>query len=130
MANRLYEHIPEVGLQVQAMVSNGVAYKTIHDYCRAEWPHEVPKHLQTFVKNYSDDIVRGKALTTSEIGSCVVRQAKDGDFNSQKFYLQSHGGWSPQTTENNRDITEDPDEAKSAIDDLANALGRNKSDNE
>ncbi len=79
-------------------------------------------------KRQGQDIADTKADIVGQVGSVVIQQALDGDFKSQELFLRSKGGWSPTSTVNEVEQSENPDEDESAIDSLITLLGKNKPD--
>ena len=112
-----------IAKKVRMDTKNGVLVKdtigSIQKYQNA------PSSTSTFYKLYGSIISETKAEIVGAIGSVVVQQALDGDFKSQEFYLRSKGGWSPNSTLNEVEQTQDPDTDESAIDSLLGLLGKN-----
>lgn len=112
-----------IAKKVRMDTRNGVLVKdtigSIQKYQNA------PSSTSTFYKLYGRCISETKAEIVGAIGSVVVQQALDGDFKSQEFYLRSKGGWSPNSTLNEVEQTQDPDTDESAIDSLLGLLGKN-----
>ena len=112
-----------IAKKVRMDTRNGVLVKdtigSIQKYQNA------PSSTSTFYKLYGRCISETKADIVGAIGSVVVQQALDGDFKSQEFYLRSKGGWSPNSTLNEVEQTQDPDTDESAIDSLLGLLGKN-----
>jgi len=54
----------------------------------------------------------------------LSRSIREGDFKSQELFLRSKGGWSPTSTVNEVEQSENPDEDTSAIDSLMTLLGK------
>jgi len=112
-----------IAKKVRMDTRNGVLVKdtigSIQKYQNA------PSSTSTFYKLYGSIISETKAEIVGAIGSVVVQQALDGDFKSQEFYLRSKGGWSPNSTLNEVEQTQDPDTDESAIDSLLGLLGKN-----
>jgi len=112
-----------VAKKVVAGIRNGVSVKDI--IASIQKYQNAPSSTATFYKLYGELIAETKAEIVGAIGSVVVQQALDGDFKSQEFYLRSKGGWSPNSTLNEVEQTEDPDMDTSAIDSLMSLLGKN-----
>jgi hypothetical protein len=112
-----------VAKKVVAGIRNGVSVKDI--LASIQKYQNAPSSTATFYKLYGELIAETKAEIVGAIGSVVVQQALDGDFKSQEFYLRSKGGWSPNSTLNEVEQTEDPDLDESAIDSLMGLLGKN-----
>jgi hypothetical protein len=112
-----------VAKKVVAGIRNGVSVKDI--IASIQKYQNAPSSTATFYKLYGELIAETKAEIVGAIGSVVVQQALDGDFKSQEFYLRSKGGWSPNSTLNEVEQTEDPDLDESAIDSLMGLLGKN-----
>ena len=112
-----------VAKKVVAGIRNGVSVKDI--IASIQKYQNAPSSTATFYKLYGELIADTKAEIVGAIGSVVVQQALDGDFKSQEFYLRSKGGWSPNSTLNEVEQTEDPDLDTSAIDSLMSLLGKN-----
>lgn len=112
-----------VAKKVVAGIRNGVSVKDI--IASIQKYQNAPSSTATFYKLYGELIAETKAEIVGAIGSVVVQQALDGDFKSQEFYLRSKGGWSPNSTLNEVEQTEDPDVDTSAIDSLMSLLGKN-----
>lgn len=115
-----------VAKKVVAGIRNGVSVKDI--IASIQKYQNAPSSTATFYKLYGKLISETKAEIVGAIGSVVVQQALDGDFKSQEFYLRSKGGWSPNSTLNEVEQTEDPDMDESAIDSLMGLLGKNPDD--
>ena len=43
--------------------------------------------------SYPDELTKGLAITTAKIGVALVKQARKGDVNAQRFFLQSRARW-------------------------------------
>jgi len=112
-----------VAKNVVAGIRNGVSVKDI--LASIQKYQNAPSSTATFYKLYGGLIAETKAEIVGAIGSVVVQQALAGDFKSQEFYLRSKGGWSPNSTLNEVEQTEDPDLDESAIDTLLARLGKN-----
>jgi hypothetical protein len=112
-----------VAKNVVAGIRNGVSVKDI--IASIQKYQNAPSSTATFYKLYGKLISETKAEIVGAIGAVVVQQALDGDFKSQEFYLRSKGGWSPNSTLNEVEQTEDPDTDESAIDSLMGLLGKN-----
>ena len=82
-----------------------------------------PGSLQTFYKYYGSVMEEARGEVTEALGSKVIQQAKNGDFKSQELWLTTKGGWSKQQTNNNIEISDDPEKGKSALDNLLMKLG-------
>ena len=112
-----------IAKKVRMDTRNGVLVKdtigSIQKYQNA------PSSTSTFYKLYGSIIAETKAEIVGAIGSVVLQQALDGDFKSQEFYLRAKGGWSPNSTLNEVEQTQDPDTDESAIDSLLGLLGKN-----
>lgn len=117
-----------IAKRVVAGVRSGVAMKDIITSIQSL--QNAPSSTSTFYKLYGELIAETKAEIVGAIGSVVVQQALDGDFKSQEFYLRSKGGWSPNSTLNEVEQTEDPDVDESAIDSLMGLLGKNTEQDE
>lgn len=89
-----------------------------------------PKSTNGLYKVYGQDIAASRAKVVEEIGSMVIQQAKDGHFDSQKFYLQSKGGWSPNSTVNEVESDGEGADGEAAVDTLMTLLGKNNQQNE
>jgi hypothetical protein len=87
-----------------------------------------PSSTATFYKLYGQDIADTKAAIVGQVGSVVIQQALEGDFKSQELFLRSKGGWSPTSTVNEQELSEDPDTDESAIDSLITLLGKKSPD--
>jgi hypothetical protein len=112
-----------IAKNVRNGIRNGVSVKDIMSSIQKY--QNAPSSTATFYKLYGELIAETKAEIVGAIGSVVVQQALDGDFKSQEFYLRSKGGWSPNSTLNEVEQTEDPDLDESAIDSLMGLLGKN-----
>ena len=112
-----------IAKNVRNGIRNGVSVKDIMSSIQKY--QNAPSSTATFYKLYGELIAETKAEIVGAIGSVVVQQALDGDFKSQEFYLRSKGGWSPNSTLNEVEQTEDPDLDESAIDSLMSLLGKN-----
>lgn len=109
-------------------VKGGVSLKTIMASCADL--QNCPATYVTFMKLYGTVIEKTKAEMIGAVGEKVYKQALEGDFKSQEFYLKSKGGWSPSTTVNEVDQEVDPDEDDGAIDALMAKLGKKRSKEE
>ena len=96
-----------IAKNVRNGIRNGVSVKDIMSSIQKY--QNAPSSTATFYKLYGELIAETKAEIVGAIGSVVVQQALDGDFKSQEFYLRSKGGWSPNSTLNEVEQTEDPD---------------------
>ncbi len=111
---------------VRTGIRNGVAVKDI--MASIQKYQQAPSSSATFYKLYGDDIAQERAEIVGLIGSVVIQQAMDGDFKAAEFYLRSKGGWSPTSTLNEVEQSENPDEDESAIDSLITLLGKKSPD--
>ena len=89
-----------------------------------------PSSTATFYKLYGKIRSETLAEMVGAVGKKVYDQALDGDFKSQEFYLRSKGGWSPNSTVNEVEQSEDPDTDDSAIDSLVALLGKSVDTND
>lgn len=112
-----------IAKKVKEGIRNGVSVKDI--LASVQKYQNAPSSTATFYKLYGQDIADTKADIVGKIGSVVIQQAIDGDFKSQELYLRSKGGWSPTSTVNEVEQSENPDEDTSAIDSLMTLLGKN-----
>ena len=67
-----------------------------------------------------DKIVHCVAPTKGDVRRVMV----EGDFKAAELFLRSKGGWSPTSTVNEAELTEDPDTDETAIDSLMTLLGK------
>jgi hypothetical protein len=81
-----------------------------------------PKSSKALYKYYGQDIADARAEIFTAVGGKVVEQALEGHWESQKFFLQSRAGWSPQSTVNEVEGDQSGDNS-SAVDELATLLG-------
>lgn len=103
-------------------VKEGLSVKQIFEGMQGRFV-DAPNSTTTFYKYYKEDLDQARADIFGEIGSKVIQQAREGHFDSQKFFLQSRGGWSPQSTVTEVEA-ESTDDDLNAIDALAQALGK------
>jgi|TARA_R110000787_G_scaffold284777_1_gene398971 hypothetical protein len=115
-----------IAKKVREGVRNGVSIKDIMGSIQKY--QNAPSSTATFYKLYGTLIAETKADIVAAIGNVVVKQALEGDFKSQEFYLRSKGGWSPNSTINEMELETDPDTDDSAIDSLLGLLGKSKPD--
>jgi hypothetical protein len=112
-----------IAKRVVAGTKNGVLVRDILGSIQKY--QNAPSSTATFYKLYGELISETKAQIVGAVGSQVLKQALDGDFKSQEFYLRSKGGWSPNSTLNEVEQDTDPDIDESAIDSLMGLLGKN-----
>jgi len=131
MANKL-EYNKEIAKVVRRNAAAGVTLKeTFAEIQHMAWS---PASMTTFMKHYGKDWHSTKADIAAKIGNRVVTQAIDGDIDhpatwkSQELYLRSHGGWSPKTTEETREVGTEEEEAESAVDAMMKLLGKDEDD--
>jgi len=123
---------PAIAVRVKEGIRNGVPVKTI--FGSIQDLQDAPASLQTFYKNYRQDMEEARFSITSAIGNKVVDQALNGDpkdgvtFKSQELYLRTQGGWTPKETVETREVGSEEDEEESAVNALLTALGKNPSD--
>jgi hypothetical protein len=118
---RALPHCGKIAARVKELEASGVSRKLIFDSIQTY--QYAPKSLATFYKLYKSDLDEVHAENVREIGGLVVKQAKQGDFKSQEFYLKSKGGWSPSNT--TEVVTEEKTD-NSALDKLMGLLGKSK----
>jgi hypothetical protein len=111
-----------IAKKVKEGIRNGVSVKDI--LASIQKYQNAPSSTATFYKLYGQDIADTKADIVGQIGSVVIQQAIEGDFKSQELFLRSKGGWSPTSTVNEVEQSENPDEDESAIDSLITLLGK------
>ncbi|NIR87746.1 hypothetical protein GWO13_09410 [Candidatus Bathyarchaeota archaeon] len=121
-----YKYSEIIAKKVKEGIRNGVSVKDI--LASVQKYQNAPSSTATFYKLYGQDIADTRAEITGQVGSVVIQQALDGDFKSQELFLRSKGGWSPTSTVNEVEQTENPDEDESAIDSLLTLLGKTKPD--
>lgn len=109
----------KIAARVKKLEADGLARTRIFDAIQNY--QNAPKSMKTFYKLYRTTMDEVHADTASEIGGLVVKQAKEGDFKSQEFYLRSKGGWSPQSTEIH---VEDTEVSTTALDKIKSMLGK------
>jgi len=117
-----------IAKKVKEGIRNGVSVKDI--LASIQKYQNAPSSTATFYKLYGQDIADTKADIVGQVGSVVIQQALDGDFKSQELFLRSKGGWSPTSTVNEVEQSENPDEDESAIDSLITLLGKTKPESE
>jgi len=115
-----------IAKKVREGIRNGVSVKDI--LASIQKYQNAPSSTATFYKLYGQDIADTKSSIVGQIGSVVIQQALEGDFKSQELFLRSKGGWSPTSTVNEQELSEDPDTDESAIDSLITLLGKTKPD--
>jgi hypothetical protein len=113
-----------IAKKVKEGIRSGVSVKDI--LASIQKYQNAPSSTATFYKLYGQDIADTKADIVGQVGSVVIQQAIDGDFKSQELFLRSKGGWSPTSTVNEQELSEDPDTDESAIDSLITLLGKTK----
>lgn len=111
-----------IAKKVREGIRNGVSVKDI--LASIQKYQNAPSSTATFYKLYGQDIADTKSSIVGQIGSVVIQQALEGDFKSQELFLRSKGGWSPTSTVNEQELSEDPDTDESAIDSLMTLLGK------
>jgi len=111
-----------IAKKVREGIRNGVSVKDI--LASIQKYQNAPSSTATFYKLYGQDIADTKSSIVGQIGSVVIQQALEGDFKSQELFLRSKGGWSPTSTVNEQELSEDPDTDESAIDSLITLLGK------
>jgi len=115
-----------IAKKVREGIRNGVSVKDI--LASIQKYQNAPSSTATFYKLYGQDIADTKSSIVGQIGSVVIQQALEGDFKSQELFLRSKGGWSPTSTVNEQELSEDPDTDESAIDSLITLLGKKSPD--
>jgi hypothetical protein len=111
-----------IAKKVKEGIRNGVSVKDI--MASVQKYQNAPSSTATFYKLYGQDIADTRADIVGKVGSVVIQQAIDGDFKAAELFLRSKGGWSPTSTVNEVEQTENPDEDESAIDSLMTLLGK------
>lgn len=111
-----------IAKKVREGIRNGVSVKDI--MASIQKYQNAPSSTATFYKLYGQDIADVKSEIVGQVGSVVIQQALDGDFKAAELFLRSKGGWSPTSTVNEQELTEDPDTDESAIDSLMTLLGK------
>lgn len=111
-----------IAKKVREGIRNGVSVKDI--LASIQKYQNAPSSTATFYKLYGQDIADTKADIVGQVGSVVIQQALDGDFKAAELFLRSKGGWSPTSTVNEAELTEDPDTDETAIDSLMTLLGK------
>jgi hypothetical protein len=115
-----------IAKKVREGIRSGVSVKDI--LASIQKYQNAPSSTATFYKLYGQDIADTKAAIVGQVGSVVIQQALEGDFKSQELFLRSKGGWSPTSTVNEQELSEDPDTDESAIDSLITLLGKKSPD--
>ena len=115
-----------IAKKVREGIRNGVSVKDI--LASIQKYQNAPSSTATFYKLYGQEIADTKATIVGQVGSVVIKQALEGDFKSQELFLRSKGGWSPTSTVNEQELSEDPDTDESAIDSLITLLGKKSPD--
>lgn len=121
-----YNH--NIGKRVKEMAGAGVPVKDI--FAAIQSYQDAPGSLSTYYKLYRTDMDAARAANSEVIGSKVIEQAKHGDdespntWKAREFYLRSHGGWSPKTTEETREVGSEEEETETAVAALLKALGK------
>jgi len=115
-----------IAKKVREGIRSGVSVKDI--LASIQKYQNAPSSTATFYKLYGQDIADTKATIVGQVGSVVIQQALEGDFKSQELFLRSKGGWSPTSTVNEQELSEDPDTDESAIDSLITLLGKKSPD--
>ena len=115
-----------IAKKVREGIRSGVSVKDI--LASIQKYQNAPSSTATFYKLYGQDIADTKSSIVGQIGSVVIQQALEGDFKSQELFLRSKGGWSPTSTVNEQELSEDPDTDESAIDSLITLLGKKSPD--
>ena len=115
-----------IAKKVEKLVRGGVSIKVIMGAI-AHLQH-APTTFVTFKKLYGGLVEQTKADMIEEVGSVVIKAAKEGDMKAAEFFLRSKGGWSPNSTVNEVEQEEDPDENSGAIDSLMTLLGKSRGD--
>ena len=121
--NPLADKLPfcgKIAARVKKLEADGLARTRIFDAIQNY--QNAPKSMKTFYKLYRTTMDEVHADTASEIGGMVVKQAKEGDFKSQEFYLRSKGGWSPQSTQ--EVLVDDTEVSTTALDKIKSMLGK------
>jgi len=127
------EYNSEIAKVVRRNAAAGVTLKeTFAEIQHMAW---APASMTTFMKKYGKDWHSTKAGIAAKIGDRVVTQAIEGDIDhpatwkSQELYLRSHGGWSPKTTEESREVGTEEEEAESAVEAMMKLLGKDDETN-
>jgi len=127
--NHKLEYNSEIAKVVRRNAAAGVTMKdTFAEIQHMAW---APASMTTFMKHYGKDWHSTRADIAAKIGNRVVTQAIEGDIDhpatwkSQELYLRSHGGWSPKSTEESREVGTEEEEAESAVNSLMKLLGKN-----
>lgn len=128
MPTQKLERNEEIAKVVRHNAASGVTLKdTFAGIQHMAW---APASMTTFMKIYGNDWHSTKADLAARIGNRVVTQALEGDIDhpatwkSQELYLRSHGGWSPKSTEETREVGTEEEEAESAVNSLMKLLGK------
>ena len=121
-----------IGNKIRRLIKAGVSMK---DICAdVQGMKDAPSSPTSIYKIYGADIAEARSEIFEAVGDRVVNQALHGDpkeaatFKSQELFLRSKAGWSPTSTVQEQEITEDPDTDLSAIDELMNLLGKSTSE--
>ena len=118
-----FQYSENIAKAVRKGIRNGVAVRDI--LASIQKYQQAPSSTATFYKLYGEDIAAERADIVGQVGSVVIQQALDGDFKAAELFLRSKGGWSPTSTVNEVEQTENPDEDESAINSLMTLLGKN-----
>lgn len=82
----------------------------------------LPRSSGTFYKHYRIFHEAALAEVVGKVGSKVIDQALEGDFNSQQLFLRSKGGWNPKEVVETREVGDEEEDNRSALDSLMGML--------
>lgn len=114
-----------IAAKVKELVLAGVPRSQIHGAIQKY--QNAPRSMTTFYKLYRDDMDEVQGGLIARIGSKVIKQAEEGDFKSQQFYLETQGGWNKKDIHVNVDV-DGTQVDEGALEKLMGALGKLKNE--
>lgn len=120
-----YTYNKPVAKHLKKCIEGGVSVKDMLASGMGKFQN-CPQNMTILYKLYGTYMAEVRAELVGNVGAKVIAQAMEGDFKSQEFYLRSKGGWSPNSTVNEVEHDDDPDEDSGAIDLLMAKLGKSR----
>lgn len=119
-AYKVNKHIQNL---VEAYAKQGLSLNQAWVEAQKRGYQNLPRSSGTFYKHYRIFHEAALAEVVGKVGSKVIDQALEGDFNSQQLFLRSKGGWNQKDIVETREVEDDEDEKQSALDALIDSLG-------
>jgi hypothetical protein len=124
MSDLKRQHQLKIASHIRGSIAAGVSMRVIFDEIQKY--DDAPQSMQTFYKVYRGDIAESRGNMHQLVGNKILEKALEGDTKMLELVARSKMGWSPLTTVNENDITDEADENTTAVEELATLLGKSR----